>query len=60
MGNKSLKRRITGLENIIAEHLIKIDNELARVNPNIGLIKHWKAEINAFTGSLERAKKRLI
>ena len=40
MGNKSLKRRIAGLENIIAEHLIKIVNELARVNPNIGLINH--------------------
>jgi hypothetical protein len=59
MGNKSLKRRLASLEIRIAEHLMKINIERGNANPNIGLIKHWEAEINAFTASAERARKRL-
>jgi len=59
MGNRSFKKRIASLEIRIAEHFQKINAELASVNPNVGLIKHWEAEINAFTVSAERARKRL-
>jgi hypothetical protein len=46
MGNRSYKKRIASLEIRIAEHFQKINAELASVNPNVGLIKHWEAEIN--------------
>ena len=59
MGNKSLKKRIASLESRIAEHLQKINKELTNVNPNMSLIKHWEAEIIAFTVSVERGRKRL-
>ena len=59
VGNKSLKRRMVSLEMRIAEHLIKINIERDVANPNIGLIKHWEAEIYAFTASVERVRKRL-
>ncbi|WP_170191667.1 hypothetical protein [Geitlerinema sp. P-1104] len=54
-----LYKSIESLERRIQEHQVKIDGELARDAPNLGLIDHWRKEIPAFQHGIQRAKKRL-
>jgi hypothetical protein len=59
MSNRALKRRIISLRSRIAEHELKIAQEMTSFSPDYGLITHWQIEIEAFRGSLERALKRI-
>jgi hypothetical protein len=60
MGNRALKRRIASLRERIVEHEEKIAGERMQSRPDLGLIKHWQIEIDAFTVvSVERAIKRI-
>jgi hypothetical protein len=59
MGKNSLRRRIRSLERRIAEHEAKLREEMTWQVPNIGVMRHWIAELEAFRGSVERARKRL-
>jgi hypothetical protein len=59
MGHRALKRRIASLKERIIEHEEKIAGERMQSRPDLGLIKHWQVEIDAFTISVERALKRL-
>ncbi|PPT08786.1 hypothetical protein CKA32_005793 [Geitlerinema sp. FC II] len=59
MGKRHYYKSIQSLEKRIREHQAKIDAELAKESPNLGLIKHWEKEIRAFYNGIERARKRL-
>lgn len=49
--NEQAKRR--------AEHLEAIADELAKPNPNYGLIRYWEREVRGWDKTLERLDKRL-
>ena len=59
MGKKNHKKAIQSLEKRIIEHQEKIKSELAKENPDRGLINHWQVEIKAFEKGIQRALKRL-
>lgn len=59
MGKRALKKRIESLKKRVGEHELKIMQEKGKRKPDHGLIRHWEAEIAAFSGSIERAKKRV-
>ena len=59
MGNKSLKKRVSGLGSQIADHEEKIRLELLKEEPHWGRIAHWRSEIRAFTGNRNIALRRL-
>lgn len=59
MGKRSLKKRIESLKRRVDEHALKIMHEKGKRKPDYGLIHHWEAEIAAFSGSIERARKRV-
>ena len=58
MGKNSLRKRVRSLEGRIAEHQAKLLREATCPNPNDGVIHHWFVELQAFQGSLDRARKR--
>lgn len=57
--NKQLRIRIQGLRETIRIHLGKINRELGRPAPDMGLIRHWKVEIAAWEKSVKRLEQRL-
>lgn len=59
MGKRSLKKRIASLKKRVDDHELKIMQEKGKRKPDYGLIHHWEAEIAAFSGSIERARKRV-
>ena len=59
MGKKELRKRVRSLEQRIQEHGTKILVERARPRPDAGRVRHWEAEIRAFRGAINRARKRL-
>ena len=59
MGKKSLRKRIASLKKRVADHELKVMQEKSKRNPDYGLIRHWEVEIAAFSGSIERARKRV-
>ena len=46
-------------ERVIAIHRKKIEAEMAKPNPNLGRIEHWKREIEAQDGYITRKRRRL-
>jgi hypothetical protein len=59
MGKRSLRKRVRSLELRIAEHHGKLRKEKACPVPNIGVMRHWVAELEALREALARARKRL-
>jgi len=59
MGKKNHEKSINSLQQRIVEHQQKIDIELLKDYPDLGLIKHWQKEIRAFEIGIEKAQKRL-
>ncbi|MEE3720044.1 hypothetical protein V2H45_25225 [Tumidithrix elongata RA019] len=59
MGKKNHEKSINSLQKRIIEHQQKIDIELQKDYPDLGLIHHWQKEILAFELGIEKAKKRL-
>lgn len=59
MGKKNHEKSINSLQQRIIEHQQKIDTELLKDSPNLGLIRHWQKEIRAFEIGIEKAQKRL-
>ena len=59
MGKKNHRKAIQSLEKRITEHQNKIKLELAKENPDRGLVNHWQVEIKAFKTGIQRALKRL-
>ncbi|MGC8493186.1 MAG: hypothetical protein ACP5SH_15760 [Syntrophobacteraceae bacterium] len=59
MGKRALRRRIESLVARIEEHHVKIEFERSKDMPDVGLIRHWEMEIEAFEKSADRARKRL-
>ncbi len=59
MGNKNHKKAIRSLNKRIDEHQEKIRLEYEKDYPDQGLIRHWKAEIQAFEKGIQQALKRL-
>ena len=59
MGKKNHRKAIESLKKRITEHQNKIKSELAKENPDGGLINHWQVEIRAFETGIQRALKRL-
>lgn len=43
--NKNIRRNIEGHKKQLAEHLLKLDNELKRDFPNQGLVAKWEKDI---------------
>lgn len=48
-----------GLRETIRIHLGKINRELGRPAPDMGLIRHWKVEIATWEKSVKRLEQRL-
>ncbi len=59
MGKKNHEKSINSLQQRVIEHQQKIDAELQKDYPDIGLIRHWQKEIRAFEIGIEKAQKRL-
>jgi predicted GIY-YIG superfamily endonuclease len=59
MGNKNHKKAIRSLNKRIDEHQEKIRREYEKDYPAQGLIRHWKAEFQAFEKGIQQALKRL-
>ncbi|AHJ26371.1 hypothetical protein PN465_12865 [Nodularia spumigena CS-584] len=59
MGNKNHKKAIRSLNKRIDEHQEKIRREYEKDYPDQGLIRHWKAEFQAFEKGIQQALKRL-
>jgi hypothetical protein len=59
MGKKNHEKSINSLKQRIIEHQQKIDIELQKTYPDLGLIHHWQKEIRAFELGIEKAQKRL-
>ena len=43
--NKHNRKRLAGLQSVIASHEKKIAEEMNRANPDLGVIDHWMKEI---------------
>jgi L-ribulose-5-phosphate 3-epimerase UlaE len=59
MGKKNHEKSINSLKQRIIEHQQKIDMELLKDYPDLGLIRHWQKEIRAFEIGIEKAQNRL-
>ena len=59
MGKKNHEKSINSLQQRIIEHRRKVDTELLKDYPDLGLIRHWQKEIRAFEVGIEKAQKRL-
>jgi hypothetical protein len=59
MGKKNHRKTIRSLQRRIEDHQKKIRLERQKDFPDLGLIRHWKAEISAFEKGIQQAKKRL-
>ncbi len=59
MSKRGFRKQIKSLELRIEEHEDKIRMEEKKTQPDDGKIHHWKAEIEAFRTSLEKATRRL-
>jgi hypothetical protein len=57
--NKNLGNRIGGLEQAIAAHDKKIENEEAKPNCNMKRINDWRGEIDGWKKQIERLTERL-
>ncbi|MDX2005927.1 MAG: hypothetical protein SFU83_11670 [Meiothermus sp.] len=57
--NKKNRRVIEALQEHIAQHERKIAEELAKPEPNSGVIAHWETEIRAAMKTISRRSKRL-
>ncbi|MEI6430396.1 MAG: hypothetical protein WCO45_18730 [Pseudanabaena sp. ELA607] len=59
MGKKNHEKSINSLKQRVIEHQQKIDIELLKDYPDLGLIRHWQKEIRAFEIGIDKAQKRL-
>lgn len=59
MGKKNHKKTIRSLTKRIEEHQEKIRDEYEKEHPDVGMIHHWQAEIDAFSQGIKQAYKRL-
>ncbi|MEO1144874.1 MAG: hypothetical protein AAFY26_04635 [Cyanobacteria bacterium J06638_22] len=59
MGKRNHMKAIRSLQKRIDEHLEKIRLEEQKEFPNLGLIRHWTKEIQAFEKGIQQARKRL-
>ncbi|MGF1522443.1 MAG: hypothetical protein ACFBSF_09010 [Leptolyngbyaceae cyanobacterium] len=59
MGKRNHLKAIRSLQNRIDEHLEKIRLEEQKERSDVGLIRHWKKEIQAFEKGIRQARKRL-
>jgi hypothetical protein len=60
MGKNKRKRKQNSSESRrITEHEAKIRQELAKANPDRGLIQHWKNEISGWKKAIERRSKTM-
>ncbi len=48
-----------GLEREVRAHEAKIRRELKKKHPDLGLIRHWQKEIEAWRRQLERLRSKL-
>jgi hypothetical protein len=59
MGKRRYRRKKASLEARIQEHQEKIARERRKATPDLGLIRHWEREIEAFQAGIQSAEKRL-
>ena len=59
MGKRRYRRKKASLEGRIQEHREKIAREQQKPTPDLGLIRHWEREIEAFRAGIQSAQKRL-
>lgn len=57
--NKDLRKRIAGLEDIIAAHEVKIQAELGKGKPDEAMIAYWEQEIASWKATVARLSRRL-
>lgn len=57
--NKKTRIKLEGWLEHIAIHERKITEELAKPEPNMGLVVHWESEIRAAMKMVVRLQKRL-
>jgi hypothetical protein len=59
MGKRRYRRKKASLEARVQEHREKIVRERQKATPDLGLIRHWEREIEAFQAGIQNAQKRL-
>lgn len=57
--NKTLKERIATLRRRVRQHENKIRRQRRSKVPDMGVIDHWKAEIDTWKRQIARAQRRL-
>lgn len=58
MGNKQRRRKLAGYQAVLAQHHEKIAAELKNLEPDYGLIEHWKAEVKGLEKTVARILRR--
>ena len=57
--NKDLRKRIRGQHRVIEKHVVKIENELEKDAPDMGLIRKWEREIDIAREAVRKLEQRL-
>ncbi len=57
--NKQLRDRLRSLERKIAQHRKKIELERIASSPDLGLIGHWRHEIETWKRDRQKLRRRL-
>jgi hypothetical protein len=59
MGKRRYRRKKASREARLQEHREKIAREQQKPTPDLGLIRHWERDIEAFQAGIQSAQKRL-
>ena len=54
-----MRKRIRGQHRVIEKHMIKIENELRKDAPDVGLIGKWEREIDIAREAVRKLEERL-
>lgn len=57
--NRELRKKMAARECRIREHFDKMDAERAKLDPDWGLVEHWKSEIETWQEEVKRLRRRL-
>lgn len=53
------RKQVESFEKRIKEHRVKIESEMLKASPDLGLIEYWKKEIKGKIVGLKKSEKRL-
>jgi hypothetical protein len=57
--NKDLRKQSAGYLRVIEKHRRKLEEELRKSQPDEGLVRKWRNDIEIFTAQLEETERKL-